>query len=233
MTAARRLVLDGGELLAYADGLGLALPPGIVPGAVGPAPGVPPVGAALAVNLTVLARPVVAVRVEAGIGGRALRGWYALAGMFGASLFALPGDRAELSLFPAAELGRELLRAVPDEPASLLSVLNPGEPLTGTVPLDELREPDPAWFSRLPQDTTGPVARARAVTHGTLSALVTGRAPDSGVLAGRVVWLRTGDRWTGMRPMPGRTVRFEPVEPADFPSWLAPALATVLAASHG
>ncbi|GGN23616.1 hypothetical protein FHR83_002780 [Actinoplanes campanulatus] len=231
MTAARRLVLDGDELLGYARGLGLTLPPGIVAG--DPLAGVPPAGEALAVNLGVLARPVAAVRVEAGMDGRALRGWYALAGVFGASLFALPGDRAELSLFPAAEIGRELLRAVPDEPASVLSVLNPASVLTGTVSLDELREPDPAWFTWLPRDTTGPVARARAVTHGTLSALVTGRAPNSGVLAGRVVWLRTGDRWTGMRPLPGRRVRFEPVEPADFPSWLAPALATVLEASHG
>ncbi|GGN70856.1 hypothetical protein GCM10010112_37780 [Actinoplanes lobatus] len=229
--AARRLVLDGSQLLGYARGLGLALPPGIVVG--GSSAGGPPPGEALAVNLGVLARPVAAVRVEAGLGGRALRGWYALAGAFGASLFALPGDRAELSLFAAAETGRELLRAVPDEPASVLSVLNPAPVLTGTVPLDELREPDPAWFTWLPQDTTGPVARARAATHGTLSALVTGRAPNGGVLAGRVVWLRTGDRWTGMRPLPGRKVRFEPVEPADFPSWLAPALATILEASHG
>ena len=253
---ARRLVLDAAELAVLADALALPLPPGLAAADAGEAAraaaaerlrGTELVGdgslqpvTSLAVNLTVLARPVVAVRVEAGLPGKTSRAWYAMAGPFGASAFVLAAGRVELSFFAAEDFGRELLRAVPGpsagSPVSVTSVLNPGAapvPLTGTVSLDELRAPDRRWFSWLPPAGTGPAARARAEADGTLHALVTGRAVDGSVLAGQVVWLRTGDRWTGMRPRPGRTVRFEPVERDDFPAWLAPYLATVLEASHG
>src|SRR5690349_14180896 len=64
----------------------------------------------VAANLAVLGAPAATVRVEVSAGDRGLRAVYALSGPLGASLFARAGGAVELSLFPAAALGRELLR---------------------------------------------------------------------------------------------------------------------------
>jgi hypothetical protein len=78
----------------------------------------------IAVNLAVLASPVVTVRVEVSVDGRGLRAFYAVSGPLGASLFGLADGAVELSMFPAETLGLELIRAVPrpDELVTACSV---------------------------------------------------------------------------------------------------------------
>ncbi|RAK42247.1 hypothetical protein B0I29_10272 [Actinoplanes lutulentus] len=234
---ARRIVLSHGEMAALVERAGVTLPPGLVPEDAAPKERewTPEEEQALAVNVAVLAKPVVAVRIETAVPGRVLRGLFSVSGNLGASLFPLAGEAVELSLFNATDLGRELLRAVP-EPAdlggnSVQFALNPGtsEPLTGTVDLADL-----AWHPWMPPHGDELADRARTQTRGSLSALITGRAPDGGVLAGQVAWLLTGTRWTGLRPIPDgdgtRQVTLEPVDRADFPTWVAPHLTAVLEA---
>ncbi|MEU8244471.1 hypothetical protein AB0C07_39960 [Actinoplanes missouriensis] len=227
---ARRLVLTHGEMAALVEFAEVTLPPGLIPEDTVPkaerqwSPGEEKA-------LAVLARPVAAVRIETAVPGRVLRGLFGVAGSLGASLFTLAGETVELSLFNAADLGRELLRAVPEpeDGDSVPAALDPERPLRGTVDLADLEWP--------PRDS-GLADRARAQTRGSVSALITGRHPDGGILAGQVAWLLTGSRWTGLRPVSAGnervdTVRLEPVDRADFPSWVAPHLTAVLEAGRG
>ncbi len=239
---ARRLVLTHGEMAALVEFAGVTLPPGLIPEDTVPKAErrwEPGEERALAVNLAVLARPVAAVRIETAVPGRVLRGLFSVAGSLGASLFTLAGETVELSLFTAVDLGGELLRAVPEPEGgdSVQSALNPERPLRGTVDLADLE-----WQPWMPPRDSSLADRARAQTRGSVSALITGRHPDGGVLAGQVAWLLTGSRWTGLRPMPAgddeggeapRKVRLEPVDRADFPAWVAPHLTAVLEAVDG
>ncbi|MEU4558759.1 hypothetical protein AB0F72_10225 [Actinoplanes sp. NPDC023936] len=255
---ARRLVLSHGEMAALVEFAGVTLPPGLIPEDTAPKAErhwEPEQEQALAVNLAVLARPIAAVRIETAVPGRVLRGLFSVAGSLGASLFTLAGATVELSLFNAVDLGAELLRAVPEPEGgdSVQSALNPERPLRGTVDLADLE-----WQPWMPPAGSGLADRARAQTRGSVSALITGRRPDGGVLAGQVAWLLTGNRWTGLRPVPGagggggarygggagsgggagkddgvRQVRLEPVDRADFPTWVAPHLTAVLEAGDG
>ncbi|BBH71598.1 hypothetical protein ACTI_82830 [Actinoplanes sp. OR16] len=208
----RRLVLSHAEMAELIARAGVTLPPGLIPDDVVPkGDWAPEEEQALAVNLAVLAKPIVAVRMETAVPGRVLRGLFSISGHLGASLFSLADASVELSLFNAVDLGAELLRAVP--PAA-----GTGEPLDGVVDLADLE-----WQSWTWQRDDDLAARARQLTCGSLSALVTGGSPDGAVIAGQIAWLLTGDRWTGLRPMNdgSRKVRLEPVTRADFPVWVA------------
>ncbi|BAL91040.1 hypothetical protein AMIS_58200 [Actinoplanes missouriensis 431] len=232
---ARRLVLTQGEMAALVEFAEVTLPPGLVPQDAVPKAErqwSPEEEQALAVNLAVLARPVAAVRIETAVPSRVLRGLFSVAGSLGASLFTLAGETVELSLFNAADLGGELLRAVPEPGGGdpVRAGLGPERPLRGTVDLADLE-----WQPWMPPRDRGLAERARAQTRGSVSALITGRNADGSVLAGQVAWLLTGSRWTGLRPVPAGNervdrVRLEPVDRADFPSWVAPHLTAVLEA---
>jgi hypothetical protein len=238
---ARRLVLSHPEMAWLVQRAGVKLPPGLVRDDVQPEGGWDhDEEQTLAVNVAVLAQPAVAVRIETAVPGRVLRGLYSVSGNLGASLFSLAGETVELSLFDTVDLGAELLRAVPSPadlpdgaagpvPTSPDSLDPAADRLTGTVDLAELE-----WQPWMPPHGDGLADRARALTRGSLSALVTGRDPDGGVLAGQVAWLLTGARWTGLRPLAdgSRKVALEPVEPADFPAWVAPHVAAVLEAGN-
>lgn len=211
--------------------------------------------AAIAGNLAVLADPQAMVHVEVAgprVGSQAV---YAVAGQLGASLFVLADGAAELSLFPAVALGRELVRAVP--PAADLRAAEaneiapalggstePPQPLSGRVPLAALAdrygsgEPsgaaaaaDALGMSRQQADLA---AQVHASTIATLRCVVTGRIRD-GVVVGQVVWLATRDGWVGLRPDPGKsrqpTVALQPVGREELGLWLAPHLTQILEAA--
>jgi hypothetical protein len=163
----------------------------------------------------------------------------------------LAGGGVELSMFPAAALGRELLRAVPesvsvsagDRIGAALGGRAAG-PLAGRLPLAALgdvvevhhvdREEHTRAFGHVEysDEELALAERAREETVGTLWALVTGRAPDGGVLVGQVVWLRTAGGWVGLRPDPDgtdrRMVALVPVLRQNIGHWLAPFIAQVL-----
>ena len=272
--AAHRLVVDAAEFALLSAASDVALPPGFL---TEPAPDEAALRAAVsrlrergvstaaqdhgplsvrpvesvAANLAVLAAPVLTVRIEVAVRGAGLRAVYAVAGALGASLLTLAGGGVELSMFPAAALGRELLRAVP-EPVSVSTEDGIGAalgggvvaPLAGRVPLATLGEVvEPHRTAREENahaldgvessaEELALAERAREKTIGTLRALVTGRAPDGGVLVGQVVWLRTEGGWVGLRPDPDgtdrRMVTLVPVARESIGHWLAPFVAQLL-----
>jgi hypothetical protein len=209
----------------------------------------------IAANLSVLAWPLAAVRVEVSVHGRGLRAFYAVSGPLGASLFARGDGGVELSMFPAETLGRELIRAVP-RPDELITTEGrvgaalgdaAGEPLVGRLPPAALGEYDTArkLAGRDGPDgvpgslglSTAEVALAERVadrTTGTLWCLVTGSGGD-GLLVGQVVWLATDHGWVGLHPDPDgsgrRMVVLQPVVREDIGVWLAPHLGQILEAT--
>lgn len=54
------------------------------------------------------------IHIELSVGRRGLRAAYAVRALLGGSLFTLADYAVELSMFPAASLGRELVRAAPE-----------------------------------------------------------------------------------------------------------------------
>lgn len=68
----------------------------------------------VAANLAVLAAPELVVLTRVQHPDARVRAWHAVAGAAGASLIATSDRAVELSLFAAADLRRELLRAVPE-----------------------------------------------------------------------------------------------------------------------
>jgi hypothetical protein len=201
-------------------------------------------------NLAVLAAPRLLVRAEATLPGGRSRAVFAVADQLGASLFARAGGAVELSLFAAVTLGRELIRAVPDEseldgPAGRIrsSLGDPGAPAAGRVPVAVLAEYEAArsLFDDAPGAGLGGTGAELALaaglvagTRGALHCAVLG-ADGSGVGAGQVVWLATDAGWVGLAPgstADGRTmVEVRPVERADIGTWLAPFIAGILAAT--
>lgn len=202
-------------------------------------------------NLAVLADPQAAVHVEVTGPHRGTRVVYAVAGPLGASLAALADGGAELSVFPAVALGRELVRAVPPaadlrtpEATEIAPALgeppHPPEPLAGLVPLAALTDPD-VLDGRAGVEALGMTrqqaalaARVHAGTVGTLRCLVTGRIAD-GVTVGQVMWLATRDGWVGLQPEPDgsprRMVTLRPVAREALGIWLAPHLTQILEAA--
>ena len=214
-------------------------------GAVRPDPGTDPLACqlhpAVAFNLAVLARPEVLVLTRASSGKVRVRAAHAVAGTAGASLARLDDRLVELSLFAATDLGRELIRAVPEPPAG-----PPGPRPAGLVPLDALERlgatlpgrPDLA--SQLATDLGLDPAQTEAVralglhATGVLHCLVTGAPahPQAPRRVGQVVWLATPSGWVGAQPEPSsqnnRLVRLVPVRREDLGTWIAPLVGGVL-----
>lgn len=259
LTAAppRRLTVTRAEWAVLVEGRSGDLPPGfaapsvtaeeragavasltgrrvLLPSETGPAEPVP----AVAVNLEVLLRPVLTVRLDVTGRGGARSGWFAVASGLLAGVLTLPDGRLELSLGPDVRLGAELERAVPDASA----VVGPGfpeEPVdtdaapAGRLPLtlldDLLPRPD-GQATPTPQEEEL-AAELLHRTAGSLTCLVLGRAGSS-VGVGQVSWLATDAGWVGLRPRLDGSSRREvdvvPVEPGDVGTWVAPTVAALL-----
>jgi len=214
----------------------------------------PPVRS-VAANLALLVAHRVGVRIDVGIGRYGVRAAYVLTEAVGASLFTLADGAVELSMFPAARWGWELVRAVPTSEqletsgVRIRRALRSEEdtPLTGLVPLAALARATPEgppWAASFVDDIDGlpdlddderALARAAAArTVGLLRCLVAGRVGD-GTGLGQVVWLAADDGWVGAAPdLPDRgrpMVRLMPVSREDLPTWVAPYVAQILEAT--
>jgi hypothetical protein len=211
----------------------------------------------LLANLAVWAPPEVVVQVEVTVRYAGLRAAYALRGPVGGSMLTLPDDGVELSMFPAAVLGMELVRAVPEVPdggsrSRVTAVLDPAaegapaDPVSGRLPLAALAEYGPASTFQAAETVAGELeltgaeaalaAEVRRRTTGVLRCLMVGGAAATqaagAVLAGQVVWLATDAGWVGLRPHPDgsgrRLVDLVPVRRQAIGSWLSPYLSRVL-----
>lgn len=253
---ARRLILTQAEWAVLVDGRLTDPPPGLaVPGdadrddavasllrrevllpaaAAVPAEPVP----AVAGTLEVLRRPAFSVRLD--VTGRAgtRQGWFAVGSGVVAGVLTLPGGGGELSLAPNVRLGAELARAVPDAaavagPDNPEEAARPGAALSGRLPLGLLDGASPPAGST--PDEAALAEELLRRTAGSLSCLVLGWAGGS-VGTGQVSWLAMDGGWVGLRPLPDgsprRLVDVVPVQPADLGTWVAPAVAALLEASH-
>jgi hypothetical protein len=261
--APHRLVLTAGELAYLVERTGVDLPPAWTPSAdIGPAESglikkrvVDGVGGdvhrSVVKNLEILALPMVMLDTVAAIGDKGLHSMHTVSGPLGASLFELGDGAVEMSMFASADLGKELIRAVPPESqdtnAGIESRLGGGgaeqTPLRGRLPLAALqemgaarlfRDADPggsaAVVARLSL-SGGEAALAQRVateTDGALRCLVVGRNG----MTSQVSWVHTDGGWSGLEPEPDgsgrRMVRLEPAEREDLGTWVAPAVAGAL-----
>lgn len=207
---------------------------------------------AVAANLGVLAGPHVTLQAEVSVGERGTRALYALRGELAVSVFALADGAAELSMFPATSLGRELVRAVPPDEQlragyQRIDRILGGDggsfrPLSGRLPLAALARHPVArpGAGEVEPDGAAPVldAAARELadrvhrdTVGAMRWLVSGATAD-GVAVGQVIWLATITGWVGLRPEPGaggaRDVVLRPARRTEIGAWLAPYVARIL-----
>lgn len=259
--AAHRLVLTAAEYAHLVGELNLSMPPDWAP-----APGITTgaeaaalaerdiivdgrVHPSLTANLRVLAGPQVMFDTTATAGARGSRSLHAIAGQLGASLFLLPDAAVELSMFPAVDLGRELVRAVPAEAGGGIgSALDAteSEPLRGRVPLaalhelgvaELLRESDPDAPGYVLGELDLPPAEAAFAVEvlrradGLLRCLVTALIGE-GVRTAQLTWLHSDTGWVGIRPAPTGTDRqlvdLEPVAREELGVWLAPFVSEAL-----
>ncbi|MFS8098090.1 ESX secretion-associated protein EspG [Lentzea alba] len=262
--APHRLVLSAREFAYLVEKTGVDLPPDWMPAAdvqIGPAEAdltkkrvVTGVGDEATVhpsverNLQILAGPAVMLDTIASIGPKSSHSVHAVNGPLGASLFALGEGAVELSMFASVDLGKELIRAVPQaDPAgaSLESRLGGGddaEPLKGRLPLAALQEMGAARLFRA-ADPDAPAAvlaelnlsgeeaalaeNVATQTDGALRCLVLGGNGSS-----QVNWVHTPGGWSGLEPEPDgsgrRMVKIEPTEREDLGTWVAPAVAGAL-----
>ncbi|RAS59228.1 hypothetical protein C8D87_11588 [Lentzea atacamensis] len=261
--APHRLVLTAGELTYLVERAGVELPPAWMPSAdIGPAEAslikkrvVDGVGGevhrSVVKNLEILALPMVMLDTVAAIGDKGLHSMHTVSGPLGASLFELGDGAVEMSMFASADLGKELIRAVPPEGqgtnAGIESRLGGGgseqAPLRGRLPLAVLQEMGAARLFR-GADPGGPAAVAATLnlsggeaalarqvateTDGALRCLVVGRNG----MTSQVSWVHTDGGWSGLEPEPDgsgrRMVRLEPAEREDLGTWVAPAVAGAL-----
>jgi hypothetical protein len=214
----RRLVLEAAELVVLYRRTGGAIPAGFevdagrneltlartsltrrgvldTAGAVDPA---------VVVNLHVLGSPELAVQTRVQYRDLHVRAVHAARGVFGASLSRQDRRLSELCLFPASDLGRELLRVVPDAAGD-------GGQLEVIVALAALEE-------------------LRIDLRGMLHTLVV--KPGAEARIGHVLWYANEHGWLGLRPEQApdgtRLVRLVPVSRVDYSRWIAPCVADVL-----
>ncbi|GLZ30920.1 hypothetical protein Lesp02_31090 [Lentzea sp. NBRC 105346] len=265
MTAPHRLVLSEGEFAYLVRATGVELPPDWMPSPDAPlglaesgltkkrvVTGVgeeAEVHPSVERNLRILAEPAVVLDTVVSLAGKGMHSVHAVAGPLGASLFALDEGAVELSMFAAVDLGRELVRAVPeeqdDDDTDVESRLGGGPqptPLRGSLPLAALQEMGAVRLFR-DSDPEGPsavVARLNlsgeeaALAHdvatradGALRCLVVGKAGMS-----QVNWIHASGGWSGLDPVPDgsgrRMVRIAPAAREDLGTWVAPAVAGAL-----
>jgi hypothetical protein len=261
--APHRLLLTAGELAYLVERTGAELPPAWTPSAdIGPAEAglikkrvVDRVGGevhrSVVKNLEILALPMVMLDTVAAIGDKGLHSMHAISGQLGASLFELGDGAVEMSMFASADLGKELIRAVPPESqgtnVGIESRLGGGgpeqTPLRGRLPLAALQEMGATRLFR-DADPGGPADVAARLslsgsetvlaqqvateTDGALRCLVFGRNG----MTSQVSWVHTDGGWSGLEPEPDgsgrRMVRLEPAEREDLGTWVAPAVAGAL-----
>ncbi|OLR90879.1 hypothetical protein [Actinokineospora bangkokensis] len=257
--AAHRLVLTAAEYAFLVAKTGLELPPDWAPapdiatgaeagslvakGALRGSGDMVSVHPSVEMNLRVLAAPVIMFDTTATIGARGSRSLHAFNGVLGASLFLLPDAGVELSLFAAVELGRELVRAVPEwstagSIGSLLDDPEEAEPLAGTLPLaalhelgvaELLRDADPGATDHvlralaLPADEEAFALEVARRTDGALRVLGTALIGGAARTV-QLTWLHSDAGWVGISPVGGerRLVRLDPVDRDDLGVWLAP-----------
>lgn len=260
--APHRLVLSAAEFAYLVDRTGVDLPPDWMPGSDVPF-GLAESGLAkkrvvhgvgdeavvhpsVERNLLILAGPTVMLDTVVSVGDQGMHSVHAVSGPLGASLFALGEGAVELSMFAAVDLGKELVRAVPDvddeTDSAIESRLGGGagpKALQGKLPLAALqemgvvrlfREADPegpsAVVSRL--NLSGQEAAlaygVATKTDGALRCLVSSQVETS-----QVSWIHCDGGWSGLDPEPDgsgrRMVRIEPVSREDLGTWVAPAVA--------
>jgi hypothetical protein len=191
---------------------------------------------AVMVELEVLRRPLLTLRLDVTGRGGSRQGWFAVGSGLVAGVLTLPGGRVELSVAPDVRLGEELSRAVPEAallvgPGFSTDPAGAGAAPAGRLPLALL---DDAVSIPGAEPSADEVARADEVqrrTAGSLSCLVLGRAGGS-VGAGEVSWLATDAGWVGLRPVldgsPRRLVDLVPVQPDDLGRWVAPTVAALV-----
>ena len=235
--APHRLRLSAAEYRSLVERLGLSMPPGWEPRAVGVAEAPGEVHPSVEANLNVLAHPRIMLDTSATIGPAGLHSVHAVAGSLGASLFALDDGGMELSLFPAVRLGQELIRAVPESGGSTLSGRLPVEALRELGLAELQRSADPRAVAEvlaslgLATDEAAFATRV-AAADGGLVCLITARV-GAEVASGRVTWLHAGGGWVGVTPDPDssgrRMVRLDPVAREDLGVWVAPYVAEALA----
>lgn len=200
-------------------------------------------------NLLILAGPTVMLDTVVSVADQGMHSVHAVSGPLGASLFALDERAVELSMFAAVDLGRELVRAVPEvddeSDSDVESRLGGGSAprlLQGELPLAALQEMGVVRLFR-EADPDGPIAvvsrlnlsgEEAALAHavatevdGALRCLVSSHAGSS-----QVSWIHCGGGWSGLDPEPDgsgrRMVRIEPVARQDLGTWVAPAVAGAL-----
>ncbi|MEU8182565.1 ESX secretion-associated protein EspG [Micromonospora sp. NPDC049044] len=207
--------------------------------------------ASVAANLAVIVGGQVVVDVVMSVRHLGLRARFAITGELGASLLTLPDQAVELSMFPAASIGRELVRAVPgtDELARAsdpvrAALAGPGTPPYGRLPLAALAEYGPAQRTTGTQGTAAVAdrwgltdvqrrlaGRLDSEVMGVLRAVVTGPARGA-VAVAQIIWLATADGWLATHPVTAadgtREVVIEPVQRTDFASAVAPYLAELI-----
>jgi hypothetical protein len=156
------------------------------------------------VNLFVLGSPELAIQTRVHYRDLHVRAVHAARGMLGASLMRQDNRQSELCLFPASDLGRELLRAVPDAAVD-------GVQLERSVA--------PAALEELSMDVRG-------MLHGLVV------KPGAPTRIAHVLWYANEHGWLGLRSEQaqdgGRLVRLVPVSRLDYSRWIAPCLAEVL-----
>ncbi|MFC3892241.1 ESX secretion-associated protein EspG [Lentzea rhizosphaerae] len=263
--APHRLVLSAGEFAYLVEKTGVDLPPDWMPAddvAIGPAEAgltkkrvVTGVGDEAEVhpsverNLQILAGPTVLLDTIASIGSKSLHSVHAVNGPLGASLFALGDGAVELSMFASVDLGKELIRAVPQaDPAgtsleSRLGGAEDAQPLQGRLPLEALQEMGAARLFRAADPDAPAAVLAQLKLSGDEASLAQNVAEQTdGALrclviwangTSQVNWVHTAGGWSGLDPEPDgsgrRMVRVEPAQREDLGTWVAPAVAGALA----
>ncbi|GAA3638481.1 hypothetical protein C8D88_101258 [Lentzea atacamensis] len=262
--APHRLVLSAREFAYLVEKTGVDLPPDWMPADVqiGPAEAdltkkrvVTGVGDEAEVhpsverNLQILAGPMVMLDTIASIGDKSSHSVHAVNGPLGASLFALGDGAVELSMFASTDLGKELIRAVPQADragASLESRLggsHEAEPLRGRLPLKALQEMGAARLFRAADPDAPAAVLAELKLSGAEASLAQNVADQAdGALrclvisangTSQVNWVHTAGGWSGLDPEPDgsgrRMVRIEPAQREDLGTWVAPAVAGALA----
>ncbi|MCZ2857271.1 hypothetical protein [Blastococcus sp. VKM Ac-2987] len=251
----RRLVLTAAEWAVLVEGRPGDLPPAFRPHPVGlaerdaavaaltgrgvlrsPGGAAEPVPA-VAADLAVLHHPLLTVRLAVDGRGGARHGWFAVGAGGVVVVLTLPDGGVELSLAPAARLGAELSRAVPEAAVVTGSATEGGSPPAevlpaGVLPLHLLDGAVAGGQPPTPEEAALADELLRR-TAGSLRCLVLGRTGSS-LGAGQVSWLATDGGWATLRPRPAtaspRLVEVVPVRPADLGVEIAPTVAALLAA---
>jgi hypothetical protein len=191
-------------------------------------------------DLAILAAPRVLVETQVRHAGDVVIAAHGLAGLLGAGLVHLGEGEVELSMFPVGALGDELVRLVPEIPRG--TAAGPGkvvglDVLEGAGAALEAGGTDLVW--RLAGEQGWPWEEVAAALPlgvalaGSLRCLVVAPGNEvGGIGLGQVVWLATGEGWTGLLPEPGRTgtrpVRLVAVDRSDLAAWVAPLVAEAL-----